>query len=415
VIVVGCECGKKYRLGSGLIGKKVRCKACGSVIRVDLELEPELARPSLAAEPQRALGAAHSDVRRGQAPRRRRRRTTSGTRPAVGRKVGVVAGVSVAALLLLFGGGIAAAVTGWRPWQRDLLAHVPQDMDVVMKVDCARMIDELGQDPDVAQALAKHVQDKGVSADGDLDELVLAMDFDPEANEVHMLVLLRGDLDAAELEEAVFEGRELKTKDYKGHTLRVAEGTFGNLGLQTDLGYTYLEGGVLAVGDEVALRRTVDTAEGAPSILDNARMRELIDRGQDSIVFCAVDLPEEMTADADGVEDMLVRIDHRDRVLTIGVDVGYDDAEHAREAQQQVEEAVASLTKPDEGELDALSMISAMWGVEVDMDSLVLGKSIERNGDDLRIEVRLDSDEILRVGKALEDQAQAMQTELGGN
>jgi hypothetical protein len=384
-VQIACACGKQYRVSADLVGKRVRCKDCGEAIQValpDQASEPDLELVAADESPEASepeVGpAGRSAGRSGGAPRRRRKSTVG--RPKKGGLSPVMVAVTVL-LLVAVGGGAAMAVTGWRPWKKDALAYVPKSMDMVMGADWDRLAKELELRDEVpADELKEFMEETGIDPFEDIDTVYFAMDF-PEGSQYRGVFLIEGDFDINRIRTSE-SAKDVEEREYKGHTIYLPKSRSGMLA-GNSFGILVLGLNLIAVGDEETLEEVVDVAEGAPSILDRAKMRGLIEETQGDLVWIAAMIPGDKVEQSQGLERVVLGADLAENIMTLGATAGFNGEDKATEAEegltrsfQQLDDAKAQSAENPEGP---------------DLNAIFVGRSMERSGADLRVEMKIDT------------------------
>lgn len=107
----------------------------------------------------------------------------------------------------------------------------------------------------------------GIDLENDVDEVVAGML--PREEESDSVVLVRGRFDPVRI-EAFARSKGGQIEEYQGKRLITHQGEKGDMGLG------FLEPGLLAVGNVVAIRRAIDTARAGSNLTTNADMMKLV-------------------------------------------------------------------------------------------------------------------------------------------
>jgi len=371
-------CGEPGQAPAASVGKAGRCHACRQRIEIPRDAAP-------ASDGSVVVDAGSGSEPRGDALRRRR----SG--PAVP-PLAIVGGL--VAVMLLGLGGAAFAVSRLLA-SPDPLAYVPHDMRVVGEVDTRRLVDEL-ELARFAEGHEAELAELGVDPLRDVDAVYFAGDptaASAAAGGAHV-VLVQGRFDHAVLARLADEKADLQLQPrrYRGWTYHAARSP---LAPDQEVGFLFLRPDLLAVGGGEVLQRVIDTAEGAPSVLDDPRLAGPIAEGRSALFWCAVSLEGADLPQAGEAETVFVSADTRAQFVDLSARAVFANEDAAQASLDQLEGAL--------GQLEARAGEGAPGlPASVDLDGVVAGKSVYRTGDTLALQLTLDTTPL----KALADEAQ---------
>jgi hypothetical protein len=154
------------------------------------------------------------------------------------------------------------------------LAYMPQDAALIAYADVRQVMDsELRQKllavrPDNTDPDGDFEAKTGINIERDVDTVVAAMTRSGEGE--RPLVAARGRFDEARIEGLVRE-QNGTVEDYRGVTLMTVSGDDNNMGL------AFPEAGLAVFGHADAVRRAIDTKQGAaPDVTTNAEIMNLV-------------------------------------------------------------------------------------------------------------------------------------------
>ncbi|MCA8924343.1 MAG: hypothetical protein KDD82_21210 [Planctomycetes bacterium] len=392
------SCQQVHRVPAEFEGRKGSCSSCKQVLRVrrgvaELYRSRSSSSASRAGEGRREDSpedayAWSSDGLRRAAPRpSSRRASTPPRRP-----------VALIAALALCGAGFAAAVTGAAvslTRSSDPLASIPRDMDLVVQADYQSLLDELELLPLLEQQRALVQESAAIDPVDDIERIYVAANLTKAqgGDGEGVLVLIQGDLDLWALQAAVEQqAMKFETRDYCGTSYLVAQG------LPKPFALCLLQSDLLAVGTERSIQDAIDATQGAtPSILDNPDLAPSIVGVRESLLWCAVHVPEGSPLTeglAPGLRSLVLSADHESGVLNLVSSARFDSEREAHAAQGQLEQAFSGL--------DEQLLASPLPIRPAALGEALVGKSITRDEQTLELSVQIDTAQALQAAQGAE-------------
>jgi hypothetical protein len=181
-------------------------------------------------------------------------------------------------LVAYYGGGLpllSAARTG--PAE---LSYVPPDAALVAYADVKNVMTSQFRDrvremiPEQDRGQAEFQKETGIDIERDIDHVVACVVAKDGGD--GGLVLARGRFDTTQLETLAREHGGLVT-EYKGKRLIMSSRRHGEAGVDgRRAGLAFLEPGVVALGDEATIQRSIDAALTGQSVTGNEAMMKLV-------------------------------------------------------------------------------------------------------------------------------------------
>ncbi len=281
---------------------------------------------------------------------------------------------------------MTVATTAWGWGSGNMLAAVPADMDLVLKLKLGESLDQLGLEQEIGKQLRQQLGGLELDAGEDLHEVLVALGTSGEGAEPRVLILVRGQLDLKTVLPQL--GREVSFSEQSYRGYRMFQVRHANL--PEPMSVALLSADLIALGDEATVKQAIEClTDQVPSIEQDSQMAELIEQtGPSDLFWCVARTPkaleESLPAEIQGLDGLLVRVGQQDKRFELEAVAKFDSRGNAATAQSTLKQGL--------DQLDGLFSQSRPASVDVELDELLVGSRVERTGSRVSLRLSISSD-----------------------
>jgi hypothetical protein len=308
---------------------------------------------------------------------------TNRTRYFMAGSTAVIAVGVCTGLVAFYAGGFQALSASTGPTE---LAYVPADAAVVAYADVRAIMDsDLRQRlkvaiPDQGSGQQEFQAQTGIDIEHDIDTVVAAAGAKGSAR--GPLILLRGRFDAARIEQLA-KDHGATAEQYRGESLLVPDRMPAAMAPDADHGapgMTFLEPGLLALGDVAQLKAAIDARSSDAGVATNQPLMDLVsgaERSGNAWIVGRFDALADQPSIPSQIRDQLPALEWF--VVTANIDRGINGVVRAEARDDQGAEQVRGVLN------GALSAARMMAGRDQRVDSFLSG--VQTSGSGKTIEV----------------------------